>query len=657
MDGISSLREAIATVPVPGAPPRLSRDGAVVGLAFLDSALRLNHVRRLTERLSLVEHRIARRTTEVDISLNMLDAGQRAAAMLFQQLVSHSLADANQEVSRDHTMWVPIARILRRTAEPIDVRDSSGQKVPRLTQYETSRLMVSGLYRLLREILATHPDASTRDTDLNRILSKNHESRWLIQAALLTLFTERSRPDAHTSMKQTPQTVAGHGAQYRKLASNVLGRYESYLRDYLALLDIALNEHLLVVALDSRIDEHLLTYDSPLYVNQRATFVQRLRRTLRASVEGYYVQYNTSIPSTLRSYHLVFESGPNVDLSHMYLSTDADARAVRSVELDLAEIANRLESEAQSPVGEPGRKILELETQTVLRRLAEVVRRRRWEASHVRIALPQRYLSASFKLTQAVVSGEAIRVNASAIDNSILEHPNVSPETLRDASKELDSMQMLYDLSLEKEPTSNRAHAYWRRAPERSVNASQIRITAGAILRDATGAGPRDAILYALALAGMTYLVACFLNRSLFPYWDPIQNPFGVIHSPEAVIGVLLVVPGFLYTRLTLPDPHSISGHLRAVPRIAVRICILSMVVAAASVAAGSSGWVIRIAFIVGTLVPIASILLLFRTRSYDLTDSLGRMGAPKWAVADRSDKFTAVAPDVRFSSSESRHE
>lgn len=393
MDGITSLREAIATVPVPGAPPRLSRGGAVVGLAFLDSALRLNHVRRLTERLSLVEHRIARRTTEVDISLNMLDAGQRAAAMLFQQLVSHSPTGSSHGASRDHTMWVPIARILRRTAEPIDVRDSSGQKVRRLTQYETSRLMVSGLYRLLREILTTHQDASKPGTDLNRILVKNHESRWLIQTALLILFTERSRPDARTNLERTPETVAGHGAQYRKLADSILDQYEVYLRDYLTLLDIALNEHLLVVALDSRIDEHLLTYESPLYVNERATFVQRLRRTLRASVEGYYVQYNTSIPSTLRSYHLVFESGPSVDLSQMYLSTDADARAVKSLELDLAELANHLESETQSPAGESGRKILELETQTVLRRLAELVRRRRWEASHARITLPERYLS------------------------------------------------------------------------------------------------------------------------------------------------------------------------------------------------------------------------------------------------------------------------
>ena len=164
--------------------------------------------------------------------------------------------------------------------------------------------------------------------------------------------------------------------------------------------------------------------------------------------------------------------------------------------------------------------------QTVLRRLAELIRRRRWEASHARIALPQRYLSASFQLTQAVVSGEAIKHGERGIDNSILQHPNLSPQTLRSAVDELKSMEMLNDLSLENDPVSSRAHAYWRRSPERSVNASQIKITAGAILRDATGAGPRDAMLYALALAGMTYLVACFLNRSFWPT-GPDKRPVG----------------------------------------------------------------------------------------------------------------------------------
>ena len=118
-----------------------------------------------------------------------------------------------------------------------------------------------------------------------------------------------------------------------------------------------------------------------------------------------------------------------------------------------------------------------------------------------------------------------------------------------------------------------------------------------------------------------------------------------------------VLAPGFLYTRLTLPDPHSISGHLRAVPRIAVRICILSMVVVAVSVAADSNGSVIRLAFIIGTALPLISTSLLFRTRSYDLRDSLGRMGAPRWAVSERSGKVVAVAPDVRFFSSERRYE
>ncbi|MBE8518474.1 hypothetical protein ILP97_13325 [Amycolatopsis sp. H6(2020)] len=63
MDGFSLLEEAIRSMPVPGAPPRLSLDGAAVGLSFLDTALRLNHVRRLTERISLVDHRWTSKST------------------------------------------------------------------------------------------------------------------------------------------------------------------------------------------------------------------------------------------------------------------------------------------------------------------------------------------------------------------------------------------------------------------------------------------------------------------------------------------------------------------------------------------------------------------------------------------------------------------
>jgi hypothetical protein len=657
VDGISCLREAITTVPVPGAPPRFSRDGAVAGLAFLDAALRLNHVRRLTERLSFVQHRIARRTTEVDISLNMLDRGQSAAARLFQQLASHSRADSDNMLSHDSSIWVPVARISRRTAEPIDVRDASGKKVPRLTQYETSRLLASGLYRLLRESLTSNPDSSNPDTDLSQVLFKIHEPRWLIQSALLTLFTERNRPDTPTFQSQTPGTVDGHVRQYRQMALGILDEYATYLKDYSALLDVALNDHLLVVALDSTSDEHLLTYDSPLYVNERSTLLQGLWRTLRASGEGYYVQYTTSIPSALRSYHLIFESAPGVDISQIFLSTDADARAVESLESDLTFLAGRLESQTRAPMGESAQKLLELETQTALRRVAELVRRRRWEASHAGILLPERNLRASLELTQASVAGEAIIGADDKMNNSILNHPNVSSGNLRTAATELASKELLFDLSLERDPLTNRAHAYWRRAPERSVNGKLIKIQAGAILQDATSAGPRDALLYASALAGTTYLIACLLTHSLWPYTRTAQAAFQSVRNTEAVIAVLLLVPGFLYSRLTLPDSHSVSGHLRAVPRFVVRVCIFSMVIIAASIAATSDGFIIRTAFIAGTLLPLASIALLYRRRSYDLKKALGRMGAPNWAGDEKAKRSSAVAPDVRFFSSGGSHE
>jgi hypothetical protein len=652
VDGISCLREAIETVPVPGAPPRLSRDGAAVGLAFLDAALRLNHVRRLTERLSLVEHGVLHRTTEIEVSLNMLDSGQAEAAMLFRRLASPTLTEADSAAIGKSTMWVPVARTSRRSADPVDVRDAAGTKVPRLTQYETSRLLASGLYRLLRESLTTHPDSSNTDTDLSRILFKVHEPRWLIQAALLTLFTERNRPAGMTVARPTRGTVDGHVRQYRNLALDVFDNYRDYLKDYSALLNVALNEHLLVVALDTTSEEHLLSFDSPMYVNRRrATIAHGLWQTLRASGEGYYVQYHTSIPATLRSYHLVLETAPGVDIRQIYMSTDTDAKTLGSLDSDLQVLAGRLDRQYQAPRGDPARKVLELEMQTALRKVAEVVRRRRWEASHAGFGLPEQALQATLQLTQAVVAGEATVDDGERLNNSILKHPSVSPGHLRGAVAELAGREMLHDLSLERDPVTNRAHAYWRPPPERSINSGQVRIRAGAILRDATGAGPRDALLYTGVLAGTAYLMACFLTRSVWPYAGSRETFFRLGANAEAVIAVLLVVPGFLYTRLTLPDPHSISGHLRAVPRLVVRICIFSMVIIAAAVAAAGPPSLVRLSFIVGTLLPVASTVLLLRRRPYDRKKALGRMGAPTWSWGERTRRSKPVTPDVLFDS------
>lgn len=216
-------------------------------------------------------------------------------------------------------------------------------------------------------------------------------------------------------------------------------------------------------------------------------------------------------------------------------------------------------------------------------------------------------------------------------------------------------MEMAYDMSLENDPPSSRAHAYWRRVASQSVNAGQIRIRAGAILREATRAGPRDALLYSVTLAVTAYLMASFLSRTVWPYWNIIRIPDHAIRNAEAVVAVLLVVPGFLYTRLTIPDPHSISGHLRAVPRIVVRAGISSMLVASAAIAANSDVTLLRYGFSLAIGFPVLSTALLFRREPYRLTKALGRMGAPRWAGHRRRTQMPE-APDVQFSSTGGGH-
>jgi hypothetical protein len=113
------------------------------------------------------------------------------------------------------------------------------------------------------------------------------------------------------------------------------------------------------------------------------------------------------------------------------------------------------------------------------------------------------------------------------------------------------------------------------------------------------------------------------------------------------VIAVLLLVPGFLYTRLTLPDPHSVAGHLRALPRLVANGCIAIVALVAAVVAAGLPGPLVQLAFAAMILGPVLGALLLrYRRRMLDDTGELVRLGAPRWLSPQRVQR---PEPDVRF--------
>lgn len=207
------------------------------------------------------------------------------------------------------------------------------------------------------------------------------EAEWLLQHAIDVLVTERHRPPAGTPVPRGNGVVAGQGARHRAIALAVPDKHERALAEFFALLDVALDTDLLIVALDPARDEHVLTYETPLHVTSEEDAGHRFVRLLLSSSEGYHLEYCSSISSSIPAYHLVVDAEPGVDIARMYLSTDADQHVAAALRADLLVLAQRLENERRSPTGRSSSEILELQMQTPLRTLADLVRRRRWEAA------------------------------------------------------------------------------------------------------------------------------------------------------------------------------------------------------------------------------------------------------------------------------------
>lgn len=138
-----------------------------------------------------------------------------------------------------------------------------------------------------------------------------------------------------------------------------------------------------------------------------------------------------------------------------------------------------------------------------------------------------------------------------------------------------------------------------------------------------------------------------FLAASLWPFDAAGRVRPGAIRDPDAVIGVLLLVPGFLYTRLGLTDRRSISGRLRSLPRAVANVCIAVIAAVAGAVASGLSGGWVQLAFATMVVVPLASAtLLLYRRRPGSDTAELVRLGAPQWLDGAEVGRVQA---DARF--------
>jgi hypothetical protein len=65
----------------------------------------------------------------------------------------------------------------------------------------------------------------------------------------------------------------------------------------------------------------------------------------------------------------------------------------------------------------------------------------------------------SSELSHVVVSGEGTAGPDGAVDSSVLRHPALQPERLREAAEKLFVEELYADVALENDPSPSRAHA------------------------------------------------------------------------------------------------------------------------------------------------------------------------------------------------------
>src|SRR5262249_15237710 len=115
---LDDLRALIQALPVPTAPPTFPQKDAALGLALMDLSLRLDHVPRLAEHLTLLDRGHMTRSVSVDVDLGAISGVQRDSLM-----VPAETAPGGHGPS----LWVPVSRYSRGDLAPVVVKESTGQ--------------------------------------------------------------------------------------------------------------------------------------------------------------------------------------------------------------------------------------------------------------------------------------------------------------------------------------------------------------------------------------------------------------------------------------------------------------------------------------------------------------------------------------------------
>lgn len=581
---LDRLRSALWQTPIPTSPPPYNGYQEAFGLNLLALALRLEHVDRMAEALTLADSTHMTRSVSIDVNLTVLTPDQRQAL--------RSDPDGPNEPT---AVWLPVARQARTDQAPIVVRDATGAVMPRATHQETARALTQGMSKAFRMFLEADPRSSDPDDPLYGVRHGLHRSRWLVQATIAHLIDNGGRL-ANLPADHTRRNRATDSESIRERAEQAVVQLFPPDSAFLKLLDIASSEYLLVTEVPTTKPQAFLQYDAPVMPARSQDLRDRasIRGGLRPQHE-FTVRYQTIIPRAVNSYHVTIEVPPEIAVRRFFLTSDVDAPALRTLVNDIRAVADEYDDlNAVSP------KLLEQELQSIASRLAEFGRRRHRDLDAFKQYLEECYASFTSRRPMLPASEHDKRLvtwlarfaqQYEADQHRKLADGVFTAEVLHSLADRLEASEFDRDLYVDNDPRDNAGHAHWRRRPFGSDPQSMEPVEANvyvALVDDP----PSLASNVSRLLLAVTVLVLAFgliLHPRLFA-GIPVLNAIGQQLSPEltgsdplgsadAVVTVLLLVPGLLLSRLEIPSARSVLGRLRLFPRY---VAYLAMIIAGA---------------------------------------------------------------------------
>jgi len=591
---LTDLRALIHALPVPTAPPTFPQKEAALGLALMDLSLRLDHVPRLAEHLTLVDRGHMARSVSVDVDLDAVSRVQRDSLM-----VPADAAAGGQGGS----LWVPVSRYSRRDLAPVIVKESTGEVVPRFTHRDSNRVTAAAFVRLLSMLLDAHKDVTAANTVVHKLRHTHQRSRWLIEAAIAELVTagspagERLRTTVdHARLPQRPTTVpsgrrAADSGEVRDLAlAGLDALFPEDDRNGLAvpfahLLQLASRQFMLIVLLSLDRPRRFLTWDAPLLPAHRPRApLQHLVRNVLPVNREFVVEYETAIPRSARAYHLTVQVNEEISVRRFLLSSDADDEFVETLSEDLQTLAERGDALGGH------RKLLELELQGIASRLAELGHRRLINLASYDAYLADRRGSGNGHgsprwparpLTAAEVI-EALRRGDCSVDVLAAFCGHYAADGLRHLAKSelagtalgtvaagLRDLEVGHDVTTDNDPREHGAHASWRRpSVDLSPQSTEpVRAVAYLALADEAPALIESITRMVAGLALVVIGIGSLLMGGVHWLYSAEVTQGSVPRQPDAIVAVLLLVPGLLLARLDLPSTNTVLGQLRRFPR------------------------------------------------------------------------------------------